>query len=571
MSAIPLQLPVEVRDYLDRFAARRRWQEGTRALGIAVTVTIGWMLLWCLLDRLVALPAVVRAVVLAVNVGAVAGILARPARRWASGSDPARVALDVERREPAFAQRLETVTSRALGRSEWRGSEQLLAALAEDVAAETGRRDPAALLPWGSTLRVWTAAVVLAGIALLLSRSAWVDLPTLLRRYALPVVDIRPVTTTRLRVLPGDVNVHEGDTLRVRVSAQRLTDASPVLHVRSTSGGSEDEAAVPSHWSEQVMAVAPDGNFEARVRNVERNLEYFVTGGDARSTAFVVTVFHKPSIDRFRIRYTYPPYTRLPPREVESATGAIEAPAGTQVTLRVEASEPLDAASMTIGAETIPMGVAGPGEPDQANVATATFTVRENRRCTIRMASRAGVSGAYRGGSIRAIVDRPPVVRFRGVDVDTAREAGGREVVPVAYQAVDDYALARLDAEVFVVPAGGGARERRSIPVSIAHASQEVGIFPLNLADLGVGAGDAVELRLRGEDRAGQFDLTGAMRVNVTDAPAKPAAAPPAARLDAPSGPSTQRSEMSIPLDPPGFEEPLGAYFDALRGSSRRR
>src|SRR5215213_3471799 len=105
MSAIPIQLPAEVRSYLDRFAARRRWQEGLRAVGIAVAVTIGWTLACCMVDRLLALPAVVRAVALAVNVGAVARILARPARRWLAGRDDVRVAVDVERREPAFAQR----------------------------------------------------------------------------------------------------------------------------------------------------------------------------------------------------------------------------------------------------------------------------------------------------------------------------------------------------------------------------------------------------------------------------------------------------------------------------------
>ena len=574
MSAIAFQLPVEVRSYLDRFAARRRWQEGLRAVGIAVAATVVWTLAWCMIDRLVALPAVVRAVVLAVNVGAVATLLARPARRWIAGPDPAGVAVEVERREPAFAQRLETGTSRALGRTEWRGSDQLLSALAHDVAAETGRRDPAALLPWRATVKVWATVIVLTGTAMLLSRSAWLDLPTLLRRYALPVIDIRPVTTTRLRVLPGDVNVHEGDALRVRVSARRLTDASPVLHVRAASGGGEGGIAA-SYWSEQVMAVTPDGNFEARVRNVERNLEYFVTGGDARSAVFGVTVFHKPAIDRFRIRYTYPPYAGLPPREIASASADIEAPVGTQVMLRVEASEPLEAASMTIGAETIPMTVAGTTDPDQANVAAATFAVRENRRFTIRMASRAGVSGAFRGGSIRAIVDRPPVVRFRLGDADTPREAGVGDVVPVAYQAVDDYGLARLDAEVLVARAGAnvGARERRSIPVPIAHAKQEVGLFPLNLAALGVVAGDSIELRLRGEDRAGQFDLSDALRVNVTgSASTVPTApTPPPARGNTSPAPSTQRGQTSIPLDPPGFEEPLGAYFDALRRGTPRR
>ena len=46
---------------------------------------------------------------------------------------------------------------------------------------------------------------------------------------------------------------------------------------------------------------------------------------------------------------------RLPPRQADSADGSIEAPVGSEVTLRVDATEPLDVATMTIGAESVPM------------------------------------------------------------------------------------------------------------------------------------------------------------------------------------------------------------------------
>jgi hypothetical protein len=561
MSTIVTQLPYQIERYLDRFATRRRWQAMVRAAGVAAAVTIAWTLAWCTIDRLVALPAAMRAVALAVNVGAVASILARPVRRWFGAGDAVGVATEVERREPAFAQRLETVTSRALGRSEWRGSDQLLAALADDVAAEAGRRDPAALLPWRAAMAAWAAVIGLAVFMLALSQSAWLDLPTLLRRYAMPVADVRPVTTTRLRVLPGDLFIHEGDTLRVRVSARGLTDASPVLHVRSSGGetaaGATAGATAPL-WSEQVMSVTPDGNFETRVRNVERDLEYFVTGGDASSDVFAVSVLHKPAVQKFRVRYTYPPYTGLAPREIESPDAELEAPAGTQVMLQIEASEPLDVAGMTIGAESIPMTVAS--APAPANVATARFTVRENKRFTIRMASKAGVSGAFRGGSIRAIPDRPPVVRFRDSSKD-ARKVREGVVVPIAYQAVDDFGLARLDAEVSVVR-DEGETERRSIAVPIAHAKQEQGVFRLNLSALHARAGDAIELRLRGEDRAGQFDVSAPLRLKVADSATT---VPQAGDTTAAVAPATQRADPSLPLAPPGFEEPLRAYFDALR------
>src|SRR5439155_3062358 len=115
--------------------------------------------------------------------------------------------------------------------------------------------------------------------------------------------------------------------------------------------------------------------------NIGRDVEYYVSGGDASSEVFLASVQHKPAVAKFGVRYTYPPYTGLAAHTEESADGAIEAPAGTEVTLRIDATEPIDVAGMTIGAESIPMT---PGGPKSPTTATATFTVRENRRYTIR-------------------------------------------------------------------------------------------------------------------------------------------------------------------------------------------
>jgi hypothetical protein len=355
-------------------------------------------------------------------------------------------------------------------------------------------------------------------------------------------------------VFPGDVNIHEGDTLRVRVTARRLTDASPVLHVRDAASG---ESA--SSWSEQTMSVTPDGNFESRLRDVEHAVEYYATGGDATSATFLATVLHKPAVVRFRVRYVYPPYTGLTPREVESADGSIEAPAGTEVTLTIDATEPLDVASMTIGAQSVPMLATGAQAP---HAATAKFTVRDNRRYAIRMASKAGASGAFRGGTIRAIADRPPVVRFRETQPAADREAGERDVVPVPFQSADDHGLARLDAELAVTRATGGSSHlSTAVPISRGAATQEQGLFMLDVPALGAKRGDTVELRFRAEDRAGQFALSPPMRWTIDQNSKSPRLSAP---LAAPA--TTQRAEPSVPLDPPGFEDSLRAYFDAIRG-----
>src|SRR4051812_46022025 len=167
--ALSTHLPAPIESYLDRFALRRRWQRIVRVAGIALLLSIAWVMMWCLMDRLVGLHWIVRAVALSVNVAGVAGLLGRAVHRLIRPRDLVRAAASVERRTTAFAQRLETVTSRALGPNSWRGSTDLLDALTRDVADEASRSDPAALLPWSPVLRPWAVGAIALGVAYLFS------------------------------------------------------------------------------------------------------------------------------------------------------------------------------------------------------------------------------------------------------------------------------------------------------------------------------------------------------------------------------------------------------------------
>ncbi|MEO6435358.1 MAG: DUF4175 family protein [Tepidisphaeraceae bacterium] len=543
------QLPTEVRSYLDRFASRRRRQRAVRAVGAAVVLTIACAAIWCLVDRVVGLHWAVRLVVLVANGAAVIAMIARSVVALFRRIDASRIAVEVERREPRFAQRLATVTSRALGPMAWRGSTQLLEALGAEVAAEMRGRDPADLLPWWRTLRPWMVAIAAAAVFIGLSRWSWLNLPVLARRYFTPLAHIPPVTSTRLTVLPGSVAIAEGDTLVVRVTAVRLGDAPPTLHV-----------VAEGQTSQERMTPMQDGSFEARLRDLDRDLQYWVTGGDAQAgAAFDIRILRKPAIARFRIRYVYPPYTRLTPREIENTTGQIEGPAGTEATVVIEVTEPLKLAVMTIDSAAIRMS-----PTTRPRAAEATITLRDDRHYAIRMASAADVSSAFRGGSIRAIPDRPPVVQMSSVP---AVQAPSASTPSAAYRVVDDYGLARLDAEMNVTRTSGEALTR-SISIPIAPTAREVsGTFTPDAAKLGLSGGERVELRLRAEDRAGQFDVSPPVAM-VIPSGATPAPAAPSTTA-ATVWPASQPVDVAPQLDPQGFGDALKAYFDALRSDPR--
>src|SRR5205807_781738 len=87
-------LPPQVQQYVGRFVARRRRLSLFKTVAIAIAFTLVWMLAWCVVDRLLALPANMRMALLGVNLLAVVVLLFRPVRdairgevRWIDAAD----------------------------------------------------------------------------------------------------------------------------------------------------------------------------------------------------------------------------------------------------------------------------------------------------------------------------------------------------------------------------------------------------------------------------------------------------------------------------------------------------
>ena len=570
-SARPLPEPIS--RYIDRFVARRRMQRLLRAAARAMLFMIVWTLAWCVIDRLVTLDAAARAGALAFNLAIVALMLARPAISALRRPDLNLAAAEIELREPRLSQRLRTITSRRSD-AHYGSSPELLDALVRQVADEVRDRNPAALLSWRPVVRPALACGIWLIVAWGMSFSSWLDLPTLARRYVFPLRPTPAVTTTRITVTPGDADVTQGDPLRVQATAIRLAEGrSPTIHVRAQPGGSD------ANWHVEPMTAMSDGQFEARIARVDRDLEYFLTAGDARTGTYRVTMLPRPAVRRFRVRYIYPPHTGLTPREITNETGDIEAPAGTSVALAIETTEPLSYAVMTVGAESIritPDTTMTAAPATQPAIVQTTFVVSADRAYALRMVSYRGVSGVFRGGTIYAIADRAPVAQFRDLSGagggGVARDVAASDIVPVPYQAVDDYGLFRLDLNLRVVRKSG-AQANAAIAIALTRGQREQqGVQPVDLRRYGLEVGDEIELRLDAEDRAGQFAQSAPVRLIVT-APAAPqmppAPAPPPAvdtTVTTIPPPSTRPQRHDVtPLDPPGYEAAIRAYFDTLR------
>ncbi len=115
-----------------------------------------------------------------------------------------------------------------------------------------------------------------------------------------------------------------------------------------------------------------------RDRGIRQSFSYYISAGDARSTAFQVTVDEAPSASVTRLDFEYPAYTTLPPRSDES--GNINAWEGTLVRLTAASTVPVakaliqfsDDAAFTAKGEEVSLRIDG-------NSLTGEFTLNPRK------------------------------------------------------------------------------------------------------------------------------------------------------------------------------------------------
>ncbi len=497
MSVLPEHpLPPAIRTYLSALAARRAKLALLHAMGRSLAMSLALVWVACLLDRLFQLPAMVRASLLIIHVVMVGSILTGPLWRWRNGHvDLVATSNLAERLDPSLDGRLATATSRVLGPSSYRGSTTLLDEVVNDASTRVDAGRVLQLLPNKLVMVPFVAAAVMLLLMLAMLPISWLGLPKLIARYAVPMSNLAPVTTTRLVVTPGSTTVAQGQPLMVTVKAERLGDALPGIHV------SNSEAS----WSRVAMTPASDG-FIYRFDPLSRDVQYFITGGDARTQTFDVAVLRSPLVSEFRLRYVYPSYTGRQPLTVTNKTGLIEAPAGTEAVLTVVSTEPLSGGAILVGDQSIELTRTLDGHSRQA-----TIKVERDATYGISLTSERGAklepTAKY---AIRALPDRPPLVRVQ--DAAGGQRPGPRDLLPVAYQAMDDYGLDEL---AVLAKVNGGAPLRIGLKLRGDRRAQEE-IYPLDLAPLNLNVGDVLSVTIEAKDGRGQKSASSAMTALVS-------------------------------------------------------
>jgi hypothetical protein len=479
------EIPTQISDFLRQVVVRQRRVALLRAVAMAITFALVWILAWSLVDRFVALAPRMRIAIDVINLAAIAALvirqLSRVLRRRIDWLTAARM---VDRHRPEMGQRLQTLVSQLLAPRELRGSQQLLDQIVGQATEQLSHVRPAQLVPLQAASGAWLIAVAATVAIAVLSLIPWLDLPTLIARQARPLAGIGAVSTTRLNVEPGNTSVVQGQPLTITARAQRLGGGTITLLL----------APDGEPFSSQPMTRRSDERFTFATSDVSRDARYQVVGGDARSDVYSIRVLRRPAVLRFAIQYDYPAYLGQQPQRVVNTNGLIEAPPGTTATVEITATQPLRGAAFTIGPKRI-----GSTATTQPAIRVATFPVQESGSYRLQLTSRQGIGmSAPMIGSIRAIPDEAPTAKL--LVPPALLSIPSDRAFSIAYRARDDHALASLELRVQV-----NESPPHAVPVAIIGNPriQETSLV-LDPSHFAAKAGDVMMLKLVASDRAKQ-------------------------------------------------------------------
>ena len=416
---------------------RRRWITATsmRACARAVSVALTVLVVVLATDRFLE-PADATMVVLAIAACVLSVTFAFrtlwPLRRTPSDTQVARF---IEEQCPDLEDRLASATEVARAADTSALGELVLV----DAAAKARSVDLDSVVASdhvrGSILRgaAATAAFLVvfaagSGSVSRIARTAWL--------YAFPY-------SVTLEIEPGDVRIVAGEPVTI---VARL----------------EDTFGAPSRTPPSVMVTNVDGTdhtlemeataegYQAVMPSIEADLTYHVAAATLVSDEYRVTALFPPKVAQVDVAYQYPAFTQLPPR-VETDSGDIYAPEGTEVTLTVHTDKMVRRGGLVLESGGRLLLV-----PLDDGTLQAAFTVSEDDTYRIAVVDDDGLSSSADADYfIRTVLDRPP-------EVEITRPAGDRDITPleeavIEASARDDFGLERFDLVYAVVGEPGRA------------------------------------------------------------------------------------------------------------------
>ncbi|MBD3298265.1 MAG: DUF4175 family protein [candidate division Zixibacteria bacterium] len=234
--------------------------------------------------------------------------------------------------------------------------------------------------------------------------------------YSNPTTDFAPPIPYGLQVEPGSVEAVKFDDFKItaRVNGQDLP-RTVTIHHRTLDGDWRIMDPVPPVGAGNVGSDKDALEFRQVLPQIKHDFEYYVTAGELTSPTYAVTAVDRPRVNALRVEVFPPKYTNVEPTVFDENDGAINAPVGSVVKMRLESNRDLATAAMKYSdGGTEPLEV-------KSKSATVEFTVTKNRSYHFQLVDESGRTNPHPiEYPIVSREDRSPSVEiaFPGHNVD---------------------------------------------------------------------------------------------------------------------------------------------------------
>ncbi len=365
------------------------------------------------------------------------------------------------------------------------------AALVESAVRRLAQRLPAGVAAWAPAtlrslgalvgLRAAAFAVAAGGAALAFGFAGAAAAP-----LGSPLRSLGASLPGRVEIAVSPREVRRGGA--VSVVARSSSPATIRLHVRETG----------DTWHEVPATVVAPGRATARLTGIAAPTYVFATVGRAASDTLRVGVLEPAFLTDFTVTAHYPAYLDQPDETLPADSGTVSLPVGTVLALSGATSASLAAASLTAGAERVPLVAAG-------RAFHGELVVRGSAVWRLALADGAGVPfpGPLPLLNVRAVPDSAPVVTVPVPGADTSAPLDLK--LPLVVDARDDHALGRVEVVSWRVSRLGtvGGRTVDTLP-GVAGADHVVQSLLLDVNHRGLLPGDTLRFFARAVDRAPQ-------------------------------------------------------------------
>jgi hypothetical protein len=395
---------------LARTRARIKMTDILTALFLLFVGLAGTLLLEVVLDHAVGLPLFLRRVILVIgSTAALAFLLLRIVLPLVLRINGVYAAKTIEGADPSFKNSL--VNYLTLRTHRERLSKAVLATLEARAVSDLAHVEVEQVVNQRHLMKAFYTLCGVVGIFAIYAAFAPKSILDSTRRAFLADI-VRPTNTRLLNIKPGDAEVVAGTQVLFSVDVNHGVRPEKVKLHYSSDGGK----------FYAIKELEPGTNYydpwQTTLDNVQQTMDYYMTGGDAESLHYTLTVLPAPMVTSVSLDYAFPKYTQIPPRKgIEG--GSVEAIEGTEVTVHATTNEParMGTLNLTTG-EIPPMTVSA----DDARQLTGKFVVTKSGTYTVNFRT----TGGQRNPNpvvydILAIADRPPQARFLRPDRPTIK------------------------------------------------------------------------------------------------------------------------------------------------------